>query len=451
LNRRTTPAIIRAAMRGLLCCSALLAGCATTVDYVTGERTLNRYDLQDDVEIGTKMASLVLASTEQLGLITDPDDAHTRAVWRVAARLLAVQENRARMPPLPWELHTVGADNANAWCFPGGQVLVLAGLLRQGMVRDEDELAAVLGHELAHAAARHGTERMTFDHLRRMIAPLGAFFGPRLVALATPADPERTLRALAADTQQYDREQEREADLVGLELMARAGYDPSRAAGIWQRLAEAGLSDHGLRTHPAHEDRVRELAVHVPVARYVAGRSSAPSARPAEEWRWTPAARTGSVALDARGALPGGAHVARTKLSARRDVLNLEARIFSGPGGEAPRAALILRAARDLYEDRLPFFARLRIVAEERRDRLWFERRLAEAAPIEGPYTSMRVAIPRLPPGQYRLLAEVEVGALAARSSRRFDVAAPQPASTERIRSAARPSPNGLRACAICR
>src|SRR5262249_55204887 len=150
-------------------------------------------------------------------------------VRTVAARILSVPENRARMPPVPWEVHVIGAADADAWCFPGGQVVVATGLLQSGLVRDEDELATIMGHEMAHAAARHDTERRTIAEMRARIAPLGAFFGSRLVELANPKTPREVIAALAEDESTFDRAQEIEADILGLEMMARAGYAADKA------------------------------------------------------------------------------------------------------------------------------------------------------------------------------------------------------------------------------
>lgn len=402
----------------------MLTSCARTVDYVTGRPTLNRYSLEQEIELGTRLATLMLASSEAAGQPIDADDPYTRTVWRIAGRILAVPENRARMPPLPWEVHVAGAEGANAWCFPGGQVVVLAGLLRSGLVRDEDEAAALIAHELAHGAARHATEERTLEELSQRIAPLGKFFGPRLVALATKDQPMEVQRFLLRERSDYDRGQEIEADLLGLELMTRAGYDPSRALEIWRRLDQAGL-EHQTATHPTFEQRREQLELHLPATRWIAARLGRPvPAIGDERWTWTdPPAPIGSStrALDRRRMLPGGPLVPGRFVVARGDVLGVRLRLFSGPSGEALRAGIIVEAARDLWEDRLPFDATLDIRAHGDGTRV-YQRIIAAAAPLDRAEVPLRVALPRLEPGRYLIRVRVGVGAVRARAERLFEI-----------------------------
>lgn len=334
-----------------LCAGAWSAGCASSIDYVTGRATLNAYELQEDVELGTKMATLLIASAETLGVRVDPDDLYTRTIRTVAARILAVPENRARMPPISWEVHVLGAADADAWCFPGGRVVVSSGLLQSGLVRDEDELAALLGHEFAHAAARHGTERRTVEELRRRIAPFGSFFGARLVELANPRTPREVIDALGEDGSNFDRAQEIEADLIGLEMMARAGYAPEKAAEVWARIARARGEGAGLlSTHPAFAERARELSRHVAAARFVAARRH-PAEQPAKSgtgWTWSedqlglPAPKT---SLRGEGSLPEGVNA--PEYVAAGALLTVSAAIEGG------RAKIGVAAGRDLFEDTL--------------------------------------------------------------------------------------------------
>lgn len=407
----------------------VLTSCASSVDYVTGDPTLNRYSLADDVDIGTRQATLLLAGSEALGQPTDPEDIYTRTVWSIAARLLAVPENRARMPPLPWEVHLVGTEAQNAWCFPGGTVLVLAGLMRTGIVRDEDELAAILGHEMAHSAARHWTEKQTIESLRRYLGPLGRFFGPRLVELANPGSPDEVLDGLNASREVYDQSQEIEADLVGLEMMARAGYDASKASTIWARLAASPdtLSASGVgKTHPAYKKRLQQLARHEPVAAYVVRRraSAEPTWIAKTGWTWTSSQASEAQVNEAavvRGPLPQGPKVRSFYMRPRAEVMSVSLRLFAGPNGEAPRAAVRLEASRDLYEDGLPLSAELTIDRFDDSVQV-FRAPLAVQSALQHGTTTMRVALPRLAPGKYRVGVRAVVGALRVRAGRLIDV-----------------------------
>ena len=402
---------------------ATLTGCATR-DYVTGKTTLNRYSIADDVDIGTRQATLVLAATEALGRRTDPDDVHTRTVRAVAARILSLPENRARMPPFPWEFHTVDDGETNAWCFPGGQVVLLTGLMRRGVVRNEDEVAAVLGHEMAHAAARHATEGRTIAGFREVLRPFGTFFGPRLVELAAPDAAREVMAAIGASASRYAHDQEIEADVIGIELMARAGYDPAAAAAMWKRLARDNDLQRG-DSHPSHERRERELDAHLPVAHYVARRtkSAVPAWLGRTDWRWTEGeTSTVTRSLGSQGPLPRGAKVGSYYVRNRRSVLDIRSRIFAGPSGEAMRASVTVGAARDLWEDGLPLTAGLYVERRGRAKKLMFARRLSRRAPLDRSLTKMRVALPPLPPGAYVLRTRAVVGSLWTESVARFDV-----------------------------
>lgn len=399
--------------------SFVIAACATSVDTVSGRLTLNQYRLDEEVEMGTRLATIVLAGHEAMGRAIDADDIYTRTIWSIASRIFASPENRARMPPLPWEVHVVAIDEADATCFPGGQIIVLAGLLRSGLVRDEDEAAALIAHEIAHGAARHATEQRTLQDIARRIAPLGSFFGPRLIALAHPETSEETRRFLAGEVQHFDRAQEIEADIVGLELMARAGFDPSAAERIWRRLASGEAHATTSNAHPSFEERWRQLAAHLDTARFVAKRSSKPAMSVKERWSWSDPMPPFGRSSTTSAALPFGPHVPSRWMYQRPHVLAIEARIITGEQGEAPRAALVVRAARDLVLDQLPFSAALEIQHE---GRVLFARQLAFRSPLASKRTPIRIALPRLPRGRYRLSAWAAVGSLRAEIRRVFDV-----------------------------
>lgn len=459
----------------MTCAALCAAGCATTrdpaIDYATGRPTLNEFTLAREVDLGTKLATALIASAEVAGRTIDPDDEVTRAVWRVTARLLEVPENRARMPPLPWEVHVIGAPAANAWCFPGGNLLVSAGMLRSGMARDEDELAALIGHELGHAAARHGTEKLSLEALEARLGPLGTFFGPRLVELAHPDTPQRIQAALEQGMIGYDVVQEIEADILGLELMARAGYDPARAAAIWARRADDTATTDAA-SHPQSAERARVLAEHVGTARYVASRRAAATtgastisavdaagARTAAtasvdvatitstsgaaartststSWAWTPAlagTRSATVGITATRPLPHGPHIRRLRATAPPALLDAEVRVRAGPEGEGLRAAVELQVGRDLREDGLPYTAELAIVhvgegpggdapGRGARGPPVAVYALANQATLDAAVVRMRIALAPLPPGRYRARVRVDVGAVRAERVRLFEV-----------------------------
>lgn len=165
-----------------------------------------------------------------------------------------------------WEFNLVESKEVNAWCMPGGKVVVYTGLLP--ITKNETALAIVLGHEITHAVAGHGRERMSNQLLAQGIGVVGD------VALGTNPQTQSIFNQVYAPTAQvavllpYSRKYEYEADHYGLIFAAMAGYDPREAIPFWQRMAALGgqkppilLSDH-----PADEDRIKKLQELMPEA-----------------------------------------------------------------------------------------------------------------------------------------------------------------------------------------
>ena len=174
--------------------------------------------------------------------------------WRIA--------NAARRPDFDWEFTLIENDKvANAFCLPRGKVFVYTGILKY--TEDETGLATVVGHEVAHAMARHGAERMSLTLLAQL--------GETAMQTAIRTQSANTIRAfdcaygLAANVGvmlPYSRTQEYEADHIGLILMAKAGYDPRGALGFWERLSKgksASSPPSFLSTHPTDYDRIAKI------------------------------------------------------------------------------------------------------------------------------------------------------------------------------------------------
>jgi predicted Zn-dependent protease len=170
-----------------------------------------------------------------------------------------------------WEFNLIEDDKTvNAWCMPGGKVAVYTGLLF--ISQDENGLAVVMGHEVAHAIAKHGNERMSQGLL--------AQFGAIGLSVALAGNPGVTsdifMQAYGVGAQvgfllPYSRIQESEADHIGLILMAKAGYDPRGAVVLWQRMNAKGGArpPEFLSTHPAPESRIRNIESLIPEAMQV--------------------------------------------------------------------------------------------------------------------------------------------------------------------------------------
>lgn len=185
-------------------------------------------------------------------------------VRRVASRLAGVASS-----DFDWEVSLVDSDQVNAFCLPGGKIVVYTGILPYAQT--EAGLAAVMGHEMAHAVARHGSQRLLRSSLAQTFM-MGA--SASLSMSDMDWNQRRTLMAALGAGAQYgvilpfSRDHESEADQMGLLYMARAGYDPREAIKFWQRMAESGGAQppEFASTHPSHATRIRDLENFMPKA-----------------------------------------------------------------------------------------------------------------------------------------------------------------------------------------
>ncbi len=166
-----------------------------------------------------------------------------------------------------WEFNLVDDPNVNAWCMPGGKVVVYTGILP--VTKDEKGLAVVMGHEIAHAIAEHGSERMSQELIRQM--------GGMALSVAVKDQPEETqalwfaaygLGSEVGIMLPYSRMHESEADHMGLIFMSMAGYDPREAPVFWERMSAAGGAKppEWMSTHPSDETRISNLNGWMPEA-----------------------------------------------------------------------------------------------------------------------------------------------------------------------------------------
>lgn len=242
--------------------AAFWSGCSTVP--VTGRSQLNLISPGEEMQLG-------LTSFNQLKKETpiSNDAAANALVQKVGKRIAAVAG--PDMPNAQWEFVVFESKEANAFCLPGGKVGVYTGILP--ITKDEGGMATVLGHEIAHAVARHGGERMT----DAMLMQTG---GQLLGASLSSADPRwqaALMLAYGAGSKlgelKFSRREESEADEIGLIYMARAGYDPEAAIGFWQRFATYNQQQGGggtpafLRTHPTDEKRIEHLKTLMPRAK----------------------------------------------------------------------------------------------------------------------------------------------------------------------------------------
>lgn len=186
------------------------------------------------------------------------------AVTRVGERIARSSER----PEYAWEFAVIDdAEMVNAFALPGGKVAVYTGLFP--VAEDESGLAAVIGHEVGHVLARHAAERMS----QGVLLQLGLSGASVALGGKNPATRDAILQALGLGVQvgvvlPFSRNQESEADRIGLILMAKAGYDPHAALGLWERMEEAsrGAPPEFLSTHPSHSTRETQIQAWLPEA-----------------------------------------------------------------------------------------------------------------------------------------------------------------------------------------
>ena len=188
---------------------------------------------------------------------------HYEMALRVSKRLINVVDDASR--DFNWSVSVIQSDQANAFCLPGGKIAVYTGILP--VAQNDSGLAAVLGHEIAHATARHGAQRMFQQNLINT-----GLMGLQGAVGEMDYDRRRLiLGALGAGVQYglvlpYSRDHEFEADEIGLHYMVRAGFDPQEAVRFWQRMSHTAGSRPAewASTHPGHESRVRRLRQLIP-------------------------------------------------------------------------------------------------------------------------------------------------------------------------------------------
>jgi predicted Zn-dependent protease len=179
-----------------------------------------------------------------------------------------------------WEVTLFEDDQVNAFALPGGKIGVYTGLLKAA--KNQDQLATVIGHEVAHVIAQHGNERVSTTYATQTALSLAQALGDA----SNPASGQ-LMGLLGVGAQvgillPYSRTQESEADLIGLDLMAKAGFDPAASVALWRNMSEAGGGQPPelLSTHPANETRIQSLSERIPQAQALSTQARAAGKRP---------------------------------------------------------------------------------------------------------------------------------------------------------------------------
>lgn len=259
---------LRSLLRAMLLLPATLLINSCYTNPVTGRSSLNLVDDATVVSLANQQYATFLTSNPPV-TGTVGNDMVKRVGIKMAAAVreyLATIHQESLLNGYKWEFNVVNSKEANAWCMPGGKVVVYTGIL--ALTRTEAGLATVMGHEIAHAIARHGNERMSQMLVQQYGgAALSAMVSTRSAEMQTLVNTaygaSSTLGTLA-----FSRGQENEADEMGLYFMAMAGYDPHEAVSFWQRMAtHTGTKPpEFLSTHPNDQTRISHIQALIPKA-----------------------------------------------------------------------------------------------------------------------------------------------------------------------------------------
>lgn len=210
----------------------------------------------------TQQYSQLLAQAEAKRALAPDGHPQLRRLRAIAKRLIPYAEPwNPRSRQWRWEVNLIGSKQINAFCMPGGKIAFYTGILEQLKLTD-DEVAMVMGHEMAHALREHARERLA----KSKVTGIGLSLGAQLLGLGEFGNVAANVGTQLLSLK-FSRSDESDADLVGLELAARAGYDPEAAVSLWRKMGEAKGGQEGLAflsTHPSGPDRIRELEQNVP-------------------------------------------------------------------------------------------------------------------------------------------------------------------------------------------
>lgn len=232
---------------------------------VTGRKQLVDISPQEEAQLGFQSYREVLAESQvvQSGQVVDQVRNTGQRIVQAAQKLAP----NAHWDTYQWEFNVIQSDQANAFCLPGGKVAVYTGILP--IVQNNNALAAVMGHEIAHAVARHGAERMA----QQKLVQIGTVAAGMSTGDMDPRQQQMVMAALGAGIQYglllpYSREHESEADHMGLMFAAAACFDPREAPKLWERMGQAGGArpPEFMSTHPSGETRIRQLDEWMPQA-----------------------------------------------------------------------------------------------------------------------------------------------------------------------------------------
>ena len=262
----------RTRLFGALLVCVIVVACSrvqTTSPGVIGvdrEQVMSSLVSSEELERGAETAYSQVLSAERAKGNLNADPAMTARVRRIAQRIIPeVDAFRPDALGWNWEVNVIESEQLNAWAMPGGKIAFYSGIIDKLQLND-DEIAAIMGHEIAHALREHSRERASEQALTNVVVNGAALAGSILTGIDLRGASQAT--QLVYNTTfglKHSRRHETEADRIGVELAARAGYDPAAAIGVWQKMAKAtggGGGPEFLSTHPSNESRIEDLRVY---------------------------------------------------------------------------------------------------------------------------------------------------------------------------------------------
>jgi predicted Zn-dependent protease len=245
--------------------AAFVCGCQTVETTKQGTVGVDRQQrmMVSEQEVNAaaqKQYAQMMAEAQKKNAL-DRDAAQVARVKAITGRLVPqTAVFRPDAAKWPWEVHVLSIGDVNAWCMPGGKMAVYSGLIEKLQATD-DELAAVMGHEISHALREHSREAIS----RQMATQAAVGIAGALFGIGELGQGLGNMVADVTINLPNSRTNEVEADRIGVELAARAGYNPMAAISLWEKMAKlssGGQPPKWLSTHPSHEDRINDLKVY---------------------------------------------------------------------------------------------------------------------------------------------------------------------------------------------
>lgn len=270
--------------------SLLFSSCGSVP--VTGRKQLNLVSNQEVLSLSLQQYQQFIKSAP-----ISTDKKNTALVQKVGRNIANAVETYLKnngyadeLASYAWEFNLVKSADVNAFCMPGGKIVVYEGILPY--TQDETGLAVVLGHEVAHAVAKHANERMSQQMMTEYgTAAIGTALGRTSTGVQQAAAAAIGLGSQYGILLPYSRKQELEADKLGLIFMAMAGYNPSQAAAFWTRMSQQGSSTpEFMSTHPSDNTRIQQIEKDLPEAmKYYKGGTGATntnSSKTSNKWKF---------------------------------------------------------------------------------------------------------------------------------------------------------------------